>query len=86
MIHLIAGRKRGVEIERAEAEDATRLGRYWRHLPSRGGHEAGDSRAGCAGVRGHVGWGRVGEHENGAGETRHRWNASSWIGIASGSP
>jgi hypothetical protein len=86
MIHLIAGRKRGAEVERVEAEDETRLGRYWTHLPSKGEHEAGDSRAGCAEVREHVDRGRVGKHENGAGESRHRSNANSWIGIASGSP
>ena len=77
MIHLIAGRERGVEVERAEVEYETRLGRYWRHLPLKGEHAAGDSRAGCGEVRGHVDWGRVGKHENGAGVTRHRWNASS---------
>jgi len=86
MIHLIDGRERGVEVERVEAEDETRPGRYWRHLPSKGEHEAGDSRAGCGEGRGHVDWGRVGKHESEAGETRHRWNASSLIGIASGSP
>jgi hypothetical protein len=77
MIHLIAGRKRGVEVERVETEDEKRLGRYWRHLPSKGAHEAGDSRAGCAEGRGHVDWGRVGKHESEAGGIRRRWHASS---------
>jgi hypothetical protein len=54
MIHLIAERKRGAEVERAEAEDETILGRCGEHLPSKGEHEAGDSRAGCAEVRVHV--------------------------------
>jgi hypothetical protein len=54
MIHLIAGRKRGVEIERAEAEDEKRVEGCWRRLPSKGAHEAGDSRAGCAEARVHV--------------------------------
>lgn len=47
MIHWIAGKKRGVAVERVEAEGETRLERSgWRHLPSRGGREAGDSKAG----------------------------------------
>jgi len=77
MIHLIAGRERGAEVGRVEPEDEIRLGRYWGHLPSKGMHEAGDSRAGCGEVRGHVDWGRVGKDESGAGVSRHRWNASS---------
>jgi hypothetical protein len=54
MIHWIAKRKRGVEVVRIEVEDGTRLGRCWGHLPSRGGHEADDSRADCVGVMVHV--------------------------------
>lgn len=86
MIHLIAERKRSAEVERVETEDETRLGRYWRHLPSKGEHEAGGSRADCAEATIHVERGKVGEHENGEGESRHRWNANSWIGTASDSP
>ena len=78
MIHWIAGRKRGAEVVRAEMEDGTRLERCWGHLPSRDGHEAADSRAGCAGVMVHVGQGRVVvENGNGEGETLRRWNANS---------
>lgn len=86
MIHLIAGKKIGVEVERAEAEDGTRPECCWGRRPSKGGHEAGGSRVGCAEARAHVEQGRVEKHENEGGVTRHRWNASSWIGIASGSP
>ena len=86
MIHWIAGKKRGVEVARVEVEDGTRLERCWGHLPSRGGHEAGDSKAGCAGVMVHVEQGRAVENGSGEGESRRHWNANSWIGIALGSP
>jgi len=71
MIHWIAGRERVVGGGGAE-EDETRPEHCWGHLPSRGGHEAGDSKAGCAGERVHVDQGRVGEHGIGAGGTRRR--------------
>ena len=84
MIHWIAGKKRGVE-----EEDWTKLKGCcdcWGHLPSRGGHEAGGSTADCEEGTVHVGQGRVGEIGNVEGGIRDRWNASSWTGIASGSP
>ena len=80
MIHWIAGKKRGVEVVRAE--DGKRRERCWGHLPSRDGHEAGDSRAGCAGVMVHGEQGRVVENGSGEGEIRRHWNANSWIEIA----
>ena len=89
MIHWIAKRKISVGVEKIEVEDGARMGCCcccWGHLPSKGGHEAGDSRAGCVEVMVHVGQGRVVEHGSEAGENWHRWHANSWIGIASGSP
>jgi hypothetical protein len=82
MIHLIVEMKRDVEVE---VEDETVLG-HWRHLPSKGEHEADDSRVGCVEGRVHVDQGRVEKHGSEAGGSRRRWHANSWIGTASGSP
>lgn len=47
MIHWIAGKKRGVAVERVEVEGETKLKRScWRPLPSRGWREEDDSKAG----------------------------------------
>lgn len=47
MIHWIAGKKRGVGVERAEGEGETRLERSCRrHLPLRGWREVDDSKVG----------------------------------------
>lgn len=86
MIHLIAGKKRGAEVVRIAVEDGTRLEHCWGHLPSKGEHEAGDSRADFAGVMVHVDQERVEENGSGEGGSLHHWNANPWIGIASGSP
>jgi hypothetical protein len=86
MIHWIAGRKTGVEVVKIEVENEAGPGRCWGHLPSRDGHEAGDSRADCEGVMVHEEQRKVVENGSGEGETRRRWNANSWIGIASDSP
>lgn len=69
MIHWIAGRERGVVVVAVVGEeDESRRG----HLPSRGKHEAGDSREDCVGVTVHVDRGRVEERGIGVGGTRHR--------------
>ena len=86
MIHWIAGKKRGAEVARVEVEDGTRLERCWGHLPSRGGHEADDSKAGCGGVMVHAEQGWAVENGSGEGESRRHLNANSWIGTALGSP
>ena len=82
MIHWIAGKKRGVEVE-----DWTKLtGCCWGHLPSRGGHEADGSRADCEEETIHVDQGWAGGNGNVGGGIRGRWNASFWTETASGSP